>query len=122
MKTEEEQLDEYEGFERELYEYLLDYEKYLAEEEKLKLATIRRHTSYLRFMISQGCAYHPLNGFEDITLTIIGSKMVRSYNYHCNESIQLSSAYNISLRFFTFIYKQFGIANHELLNKLNRKK
>ncbi len=122
METAEAQLDGYEGFERELYEYLLDYEKYLAEKEKLKPATIRKHSSYIRFMISQGCAYHSLNGFEDITLTIIGSKMVRSYNYHCNESIQLSSAYAMSLRFFTFIYKQFGIANHELLHKLNRKK
>jgi hypothetical protein len=122
MKTAADELNEYEGFERELHEYLIAYEKHLADNEKLKPATVRKHTNYIHFMISQGYGYHAINGFEDFTLTIIGSKMVRSYNHHNSKALQLSTAYNMSLRFFTFIYNEFGIANQELLHKLRKQK
>jgi hypothetical protein len=114
--------DEYfNPFEKELREYLDAYNEYLTHEEKLKSPTVSKHISLLSHMIGFACGYHSVYGFEDFTLTIIGSKMLHSFNHHNTESYPLDRSYRIIYRFFDFIYSRYGIANHELLAKLRKR-
>jgi hypothetical protein len=66
--------DDVHPFEKELREYLDEYAIHLIESEKLKPATVRKHENLLGAMISYVFDYHQVNGFEDLSLSIIGSK------------------------------------------------
>jgi hypothetical protein len=46
--------------------------------------------------------------------------MLRSYNHHSSEAVQLSTHSNTMRKFFRFVYEKHGIANHDLLRKLSK--
>jgi hypothetical protein len=111
-------LDDAELFMEEMEGYLEEYGEYL--ETVLKPRSIGRHADLIGFFIDELNARYGVTGFEQITYGMCGSKFVGYYNSICDESVQLKSAKNILLRFFTFIYDTHGIGNDELMAKLAR--
>ena len=106
-----------ERLQKELLEYLDEYEADLIAQNKLTKATIRKRCGLLQSFIEYICLYHPVSGFEDIKFSWCSSGFA-SYRRGQGESIETRTSRNYICDFFVFIYEQHGVANIKLLKKL----
>jgi len=103
-------------FRQELEEYLKEYLNHLS--ATLTPQTISKHSRIIGYCIEYIDLYHSVKGFEDITLSMISSKLYGNYQSHFMENISRPSMLKIIKKYFEYIYETYGIGNKQLLNKL----
>ncbi len=108
-------LEPWEVFQKELLEYLDEYNTFLLQQKK---RGAQKRCAILFSFIDYLCGYHPVAGFEDIQFAWCSSKFANYYNSNFDTQIHTTLARSYTRGFFAFIYRKHGIANKKLLGKL----
>jgi hypothetical protein len=109
-------MEGFEYFQKELEEYLKDYEVHLG--KTLTSGTVNKHMMVLYYCTEYLCSGLGVSGFENITISMISSKLYYDFESHSQEGMTRKAVFNIVKRFFEFIYQCYGVGNENLLHKM----
>ena len=107
-------------FHQELSEFAEEYRVFLL--TKFTKSTTDKHLMVIQEFGFYVTGYHPVNGFEELTVTLAGSKFKQYFNGMSDESLSTFTARNILYGFFLFIYEKHGIGNTAFIKKLKPKR
>jgi hypothetical protein len=104
-----------EHFQKELQEYLDEYESVLG--HQLTSSSVTKHLSICNGFID-GILNSDTSGFEDLNGSDHGSKLLKWFNDNTQEGISLRTYKNTLKRWFYFIRNEHGIENKKWMEYL----
>jgi hypothetical protein len=111
-----ESTEPWEFFQQELEEYLEEYKVYLS--QSFKKETVRKHLYVVGYGIEYLCMVQGVGGFEEITLSMVSSKLYYDFESKCREGMSRQVVLNLMKNYFEFIYETHGLQNKKLMDKL----
>lgn len=104
-------------FQKELQEYIKEYESVLSDE--FILSTVTKHLSICNGFID-GMLNSDTSGFEDLNGSDHGSKLLKWFNDNTQEGISLKTYKNTLKRWFELISEEHGIENKKWMEYLSK--
>lgn len=120
IESEFEPTEPYEFFQKELKEYLVAYKANLS--QTLTKGTVHKHAQVISYCIDYLACYHSVAGFEDITFSMISSKMYYDFESNCQEGMSRKHVFGIIKKFFIYIEQEYGVSNPVLMKKIRNAK
>jgi hypothetical protein len=104
------------AFHNKMVAYLCEYQEYLLLVKSNTTAI--SHYAILHKFISYLYNYHLVSSFDQITVSMSGSKFLTDYQKRNKEVIDKDTMKKIIKGYFVFIYGKYGIKNEKLMKGL----